>query len=106
MPSTATILLLASIAMEAGAAKPGTLEDPIGLDVRDNIRVVYQVKTGEIKKGIAAGLFYIKKLTAAYEETGVEPAHRRLEDRGRPARRGDRRRSLSTDYRPATEGFR
>lgn len=56
----------------------GAYDDPIGLAVRNDVNVVYQIKTDRWKKDVAAGLHYLDKLAGAYDEMGVFPADRRI----------------------------
>jgi intracellular sulfur oxidation DsrE/DsrF family protein len=43
----------------------------IGPAHHQNIRVVYQIKTDQDKKGVGAGLFYIRKLLDTYNAVGI-----------------------------------
>jgi len=50
----------------------------IPIDVRKNIRVVYQVQTDEWKKGVGKPLGYLKKLSGVYDESGVPQKERHI----------------------------
>ena len=50
----------------------GTYDDPITLAVRQNVKVVYQIKIDGWKHDVAAGLHYLDKLAGAYDEMGIE----------------------------------
>jgi len=56
----------------------GTYDEPITLAVRDNVKVVYQIKTDGWKQDVAAGLHYLDKLAGAYDEMGISPADREI----------------------------
>ena len=56
----------------------GIYEDPITLAVRQNVNVVYQIKTNGWKKGVAAGLHYLDKLASAYDKMGIESSNRQI----------------------------
>jgi len=45
--------------------------EPIPVEIRENIRVVYEIKTDEWKEGVGAGLHYVKKLIDAYRAMGI-----------------------------------
>ncbi len=48
----------------------------IGLDVKKGVKVVYQIKTDEWKRGIGSGLHYVRKLVDAYDSLGVDEQDR------------------------------
>jgi intracellular sulfur oxidation DsrE/DsrF family protein len=51
---------------------------PVGLEVKDGIKVVYQIKTDGKKGGIGEGLYYVKKLIDAYEKLGITESSRKV----------------------------
>jgi len=51
---------------------------PVGLEVKDGIKVVYQIKTDGKKDGISEGLYYVKKLIDAYEKLGITESSRKV----------------------------
>ncbi len=59
--------LLSLAFSSASSAEP----ERIPLQVRENIRVVYQVSDDKPHEGVNKGLFYAKKLIATYEEQKV-----------------------------------
>jgi intracellular sulfur oxidation DsrE/DsrF family protein len=60
------------------AETAGTYDDPITLAERQSVKVVYQIKTDGWKKDMAAGLYYLAKLSGAYDEIGIEPPDRQI----------------------------
>jgi intracellular sulfur oxidation DsrE/DsrF family protein len=60
------------------AETAGTYDGPITPGVRQNVNVVYQIKTDGWKKDVAAGLHYLAKLSGAYGEMGIEPSDRQI----------------------------
>lgn len=51
---------------------------PLGLVHKKEIKVVYQIKTDESKNGVGAGLYYLKKLSDAYDNLGIEKSDRQI----------------------------
>ena len=49
-------------------AKPS---EPVAVERRENIRVVYQIKDDDWLEGVGKGLAYLKKLVTAYRTMGV-----------------------------------
>ncbi len=45
----------------------------IGIEHQGPIRVVYQITSDDMKNGVGAGLFYLKKLHASYIAAGIDP---------------------------------
>lgn len=56
----------------------GTYDDPITVAMRQNVKVVYQIKTDGWKKDVAAGLHYLNKLAGAYDKMGIASADRQI----------------------------
>lgn len=56
----------------------GSFEEPIGLAVRQRVKVVYQIKTDTWKHDVAAGLHYLKKLARVYSELGIGSEDREI----------------------------
>ena len=61
-----------------GPEVSGTYDDPITLAVRQNVKVVYQIKTDGWKNDLAAGLHYLDKSAGAYDHIGIESADRHI----------------------------
>ncbi|AQT70146.1 hypothetical protein STSP2_03350 [Anaerohalosphaera lusitana] len=76
MKRTVVVLLAAviiiAVYMAGFASRPGDPDEPIGLGIHDDIRMVYQIKTDDRKQGVGAGLYYVNKLMKAYEKLGVD----------------------------------
>ena len=64
--------------VQARAETVGAYGDPITLAVRQDVKVVYQIKTDVWKQGVASGLHYLAKLSGAYDEMGIEPSDRQI----------------------------
>jgi intracellular sulfur oxidation DsrE/DsrF family protein len=65
-------LLTSSLASSIAIADDHQSQDPVPVKHRDNIRVVYQIKTNQWKEGVGSGLHYVDKLVGAYHEMGIE----------------------------------
>lgn len=78
-----TALLMLMLAAPAAAGHPsedgqaapdaGGERAVIGIEHQGPIRVVYQITSDEMKDGVGAGLFYLKKLHASYLAAGIAP---------------------------------
>jgi intracellular sulfur oxidation DsrE/DsrF family protein len=70
-PALATLAFCIAV-FPAHAASP---EAPgvITVEVKKNIRVVYDIKTDEVEAGVGKALYYLRGLFAAYERQGVAP---------------------------------
>ena len=71
-----TYLYVRGLALSAAVAIPifyamGTSKskqtEPLDIKTKENIRVVYQIKTDEWKQGVGSGLHYVQKLYKAYQ---------------------------------------
>lgn len=51
---------------------------PIPISVRKDIRVVFQIKDDDWKKGIGKGLYYVGKLVETYDSMGIDPKDRSI----------------------------
>ena len=54
------------------AADPAAGNVPITVTKRENIRVVYEIKTDDWSAGIGRGLYYVRGLLEAYKSQGVD----------------------------------
>lgn len=66
-PTLLTALLFLAAITTVRAAEP----EIIPLQVRDNIRVVYQVSGDALQEGVDKGLFYARKLINTYGKQGI-----------------------------------
>jgi intracellular sulfur oxidation DsrE/DsrF family protein len=69
-------LLLALVILTGCAQDPPTVTtggiEAVGLEVREEIRSVYQIKTDAKKNNLAAGLHYVRKLLDTYNAAGIQ----------------------------------
>lgn len=80
LAAVAAIILACALMVfstNAPAQREGTAK-PLPVEVRKDIRVVYQINTDEWKEGVGKGLLYLKKLTQAYREMGISPEDRAI----------------------------
>ncbi len=54
-------------------AEPPAESEPITVQTRHDIRVVYDIKTDEMQAGIGKALYYLRGLYEAYRKQGVPP---------------------------------
>ena len=64
--------LTGNLASSIAIADDYESNDPVPVKHRENIRVVYQIKTDQWKEGVGSGLHYVDKLVHAYHEMGIE----------------------------------
>ncbi len=57
----------------ARAAPPESASSIITVEVKQNIRVVYDIKTTQLSAGIGKALYYLRGLYEAYRKQGVPP---------------------------------
>jgi intracellular sulfur oxidation DsrE/DsrF family protein len=60
------------------SAQEKATTEPLPVEVREDIRVVYQINTDDWKDGVGKGLLYLKKLTDAYEKMGITEKDRAI----------------------------
>lgn len=48
-------------------------QEVIPIQVRENLRIVYQVTDDQLHEGVNKGLFYARKLINTYEKHGISP---------------------------------
>jgi len=77
LPASLLLALLLSpwSATQAAEAKPAVqpgFSEPIQVERRDNIRVVYDIKVDDWAAGIGRGLYYVRGLLEAYKSQGVD----------------------------------
>jgi intracellular sulfur oxidation DsrE/DsrF family protein len=72
------LLLIAGWQSQSQTASSPSPPRPVGLEVKDGIKVVYQIKTDGKKDGIGEGLYYVKKLIDAYEKLGITESERKV----------------------------
>lgn len=65
MKQLLSVILL--LAMTAAAAEP----EVIPIQVRENLRIVYQVTDDTQHEGVNKGLFYVRKLINTYQKHGI-----------------------------------
>jgi len=74
-----TVFSAMATGAEADAPVPVSIAEavttvaPITVTKRDNIRVVYDIKTDEWSAGIGRGLYYVRGLLEAYKSQGIDP---------------------------------
>ncbi len=69
MPLRPLLALLLASSLTAAAAEPAV----IPLQVRENLRIVYQVTDDAGHEGVNKGLFYARKLIDTYSRHGIAP---------------------------------
>lgn len=52
---------------------PAAGQEVIPIQVRENLRIVYQVTDDQLHEGVNKGLFYARKLINTYEKHGISP---------------------------------
>ena len=65
-------LFLSSVMLFATHTVTHAEPERIPIQIRENIRAVYQVSDDESREGVSRGLFYALKLINTYEKNGIE----------------------------------
>lgn len=66
-----SILFLGLLGAGGALAQHKAPAAPLPVEVRKDIRVVYQINTDDWKEGVGKGLLYLKKLTDTYDKMGI-----------------------------------
>lgn len=76
-PSLVSLVVLAAVSVAVGVQamqspqRSTSLENPLPIEHRDRIRVVYQINTDDWKDGVGGGLYYLDKLAGFYDRAGI-----------------------------------
>lgn len=73
------LILTALLALTAAApAQTAAPAEPLGLNIKQDIKAVYQVSEAAEHEDIDKGLFYARKLADTYQRLGIAPEQVRL----------------------------